>query len=102
MTLARTALAARLLTALALGVPTMQLILHAHGTHEHIVGWLELIGVVLFALPRVWPIGAALLLVIFAGAFAIHAAEGSYMTWLVYPAIIILLLWQIDRGQRTA
>jgi uncharacterized membrane protein YphA (DoxX/SURF4 family) len=102
MTLARTALAARLLTAIALGVPTVQLILHAHGTHEHLVGWFELIAVVLFVLPRAWPIGAALLLIVFAGAFAIHAAEGHYMTWLVYPAIIIVLLWQIDRQQRTA
>jgi len=102
MTLARTALAARLLTAIALGVPAVQLILHAHGTHELLVGWLEVIAIVLFVLPRVWPIGAALLLIIFAGAFALHAAEGHYMTWLAYPAIIIVLLWRIDRQHRTA
>jgi hypothetical protein len=102
MILARTALAARLLTAIALGVPTVQLILHAHATHELLVGWLELIAIVLFVLPRVWPVGAALLLIIFAGAFALHAAEGHYMTWLAYPAITIVLLWQIHRQHRTA
>jgi hypothetical protein len=101
MTLAPTALAARLLTAIALGVPSVQLVLHGHGMHEHLVGWLELVAVILFILPRVWPIGAALLLVVFAGAFALHASHGQYMIWLAYPAIIIVLLWQIDRHERS-
>jgi len=102
MTLGPTALVARLLTGITLAVPTVQLVLHAHGTHERIVGWLELIAVILFALPRVWPIGAGLLLIIFAGAFAIHAMERNYTTWLIYPTIIIALLWQIHRQQQTA
>lgn len=97
MTLARTALLARLITAIALGVPTVQLILHAHNTHESLVGWIELVALVLFILPRVWRIGGALLLVVFAGAFALHAAEGHYMTWLIYPTLIIVLVWQIER-----
>lgn len=101
MTLARTAVLARLLTAVAIGIPTVQLLLHGHGLHQRLIGWLEIIAVVLFALPRLWPIGGALLLAVFAGAFAIHAAQGTYMTWLIYPAIIIVLVWQIDRERWT-
>jgi hypothetical protein len=102
MTLPRTALLARIITAVALAVPTVKLILHAHNTHEHLVGWLELVALILFILPRVWPIGAALLLVVFAGAFAFHATEGVYMTWLIYPTIIIILIWQIERHRAAA
>jgi hypothetical protein len=97
VTLPSTALLVRIITAIALGVPTVQLILHAHNTHEHLVGWLELVALLLFVLPRVWPVGAAVLLVVFAGAFALHASEGHYMTWLIYPTLIIVLVWQIER-----
>ena len=97
MTLQRSAFLARILTAIFLAIPTLNAVVRGWNGLEVLVGWIELAAIVALVLPRVWRVGAILLLGVFVVALIHH---GSSMMWVVYPAILLLLLLQIDRTPR--
>jgi hypothetical protein len=63
-----------------------------HGGHERLVGGVEISGAILFAAPKIWRIGGALLLVVIAFAFVVHTIGGHPPLLLVFPALVIILL----------
>ncbi|HJT16199.1 MAG TPA: hypothetical protein VJ853_02365 [Thermoanaerobaculia bacterium] len=63
-----------------------------HGGHERVAGVAEIAGVILFAVPRVWRAGGALLLVVIAVVFLVHSIDGHPPLMLIFPALLIVLL----------
>ena len=66
------------------------------GGHARVIGGSELFGAVLFAIPRVWRIGGALLPVVIAAAFTIHTLTGGPPLQLVFPALLIVLILAVS------
>jgi uncharacterized membrane protein YphA (DoxX/SURF4 family) len=60
--------------------------------HAFILGSVEVVGALLFLIPRTMRTGAAVLLAIFALAFLLHATEGDlHLTLLVYAAGVLFV-----------
>jgi len=63
-----------------------------HGGHERVVGSVEIAGAILFAIPRLWRIGGALLLAVIAVVFLVHSIGGHPPLMLIFPALLIILI----------
>ena len=101
--LQRVFLGARVVTAVALFAPTVTAVIDPPRLHGgQMIVWAELLGCVLLLLPRIWPAGAALLLLVFAAAAAIHTIHGGNFLWLLYPTLLLILFLTFDRTRRPA
>ena len=82
--------AARWITALLLGYLSIAPI--RHGGHERLAGTVEMLGAIVFVIPRAWRIGGILLLVVIAVVFTVHSIGGHPPLLLVFPALVITML----------
>lgn len=99
--LQRVLLGARVATAVALFAQTVVAAIDPPRLHGgQLVVWAELVGCGLLLLPRIWPAGAALLLLVFTAAAAIHAIHGGNFLWLIYPTLLLILFLTFERTRR--
>jgi len=81
-----------------LALQTIPFGLGAQSTGERLLAGAELAGIVLFAFHASRLAGAALLLLVFAAAAAVHLRAGQHPIALIHPALLTVTLLLAERG----
>jgi hypothetical protein len=87
----------RWLTAGTLLAQNVHVLIRPDNAFELGVTVIEIVATCIFLVPRTRLVGAGALLILIAGALAIHMAQGRSPIWLLYPAMLIILTTLVER-----